>query len=773
MNKIIIRKAYLELLTAEDKQVVKVAGIVNKLKSYLKKLVDSEYANAVDKLEVDSKGVQIASKALSKSIEDLLEAISDGEIEKYDLILEEVRGLTGELNKQLSQLNKDSDKAVQENTTENSATSSYSSSGPKSYSKYKPEEWKDKKQRNAIFAAVSKKIKEWYPDHDVPISTEIRRPISSFEWFKNKKIHIKQGSERTARDNIIDKIVKKLAGAETILTEKEIRDVFNDQENFAQLSERLGNAIWGGNLISYTPSEAVKQERKLGEMKLIVRTSDFVLPVLGVVLNLAITLADLSTTNQSDNKLIVRFVNDVHVSSIPPVLTKGGKKITKEKVAEPPPKQDPVKIETEEANLGESFFEPGETFEQFKNKLEDQYTSFHGKNWDRDEELVEQFVQSLKRKKQQLKEEEETKIPSALKVAPQEEEPKPKEPQKKKIVMKKSSLKNRLFKLAGIDFSASQKLSDNFWKQFVDMSKRLGAKPEDLAKVINSESRFDAHATNVQKGKVVAKGLNQLIKPTALKLGMTENEWNNYENESPEEQLKYVEKFFKLVGPNKKAWNSATELYVANFAPSFISKSSDPNVKLYSKEQGQNYLQNKGLDKEGKGFITISDMTKAISKLPEHIIQAINKAKGLSETNINPTTPVENDNSSELLNVLFAGDNGPLEKIVKNAIEKQILPTSKTLISISSLSTPKDIRYKFANSLYNLLNNVIDSEISIHENNNKIELSCTTSGSQYNVNCAIDKLCNCASQFIKTKYGFDIKYVLISNSISKFAEINI
>lgn len=725
----LVRVASFQLQKLDNKEVVKIAGILSKLKNYLKQLGDREYAEAVDVLRSDSWMVQQVSNELRKKIKELTQAIDEGDISTYDLVLEEVRSLTADLATELKNLNRDAEANDPRLQKEKVAPKSEQVvPGPISDSpeKYTREQWDDPTKRAGIYEHVARMIRVWHPKHDVPISKNIMKPFDSFEWLRNKPIHIKQGSARNARDALINKTVKLLVGSETILTEEEVRTAFEDQNNFDELFNRLVQAIHNGTLIYYVPAMPdIKKEvkgRLVGEMSLAVKTASFVLPVFPVVISMSVGLTDLSVNPRGENKLVLGFVEYSRAAAggIPPALRKGFKK-----TPSPTPKEV---IDLTSEILPEATTTP--------------------------------------------------QIPAPVPLTDISKEPPKKRVRKKKNALRLELLRN-LIKKGGIDFSAAQKLPETFWVKFVAMCKRLGAKPEDLAKVINSESGFDPHATNVQDRRIIAKGLNQLTKKTAMALGMSEQDWNNYENFPAEEQLKYVEKFFKSVGKMTGVggkWNSPTQLYVANFAPKYVSKAADPNALLYSaKNNPEEYDKNKGLDKDQKGYITAGDLARSVHSRPlsKFIVQAINKAKtgdvGLEYVALRGKP--ENDNADNLLNALFALDAGPVEKMIRHALERKYLPSSDTLITLSSLFSPYPIRLKFAQSVSVLLKEMIDADVSIHSDGTKIELYCSAAGSQYAVSSAIQGLCDCVSKAVELKFGKRIKYAVLPSTFSKYAKV--
>jgi len=187
---------------------------------------------------------------------------------------------------------------------------------------------------------------------------------------------------------------------------------------------------------------------------------------------------------------------------------------------------------------------------------------------------------------------------------------------------------------------------NEFWDKFDEMCVRLKVKPQELAAVLKNESRFDPHAVNYvidpktnkyklridpmtgkpvadrHKGKIPqAKGLNQLIKSTAKSLGMSDEEWENYDLQSAEEQLKWVELYFTK---NPIAGLSRGDIYVKNFGGyhnqqngiMYASKAymdAHPEIK-WQNPQSQNkaYEQNTGLDKDKKGYITVKDLKATV-----------------------------------------------------------------------------------------------------------------------------------------------------------------
>ena len=92
-----------------------------------------------------------------------------------------------------------------------------------------------------------------------------------------------------------------------------------------------------------------------------------------------------------------------------------------------------------------------------------------------------------------------------------------------------------------------------------------------------------------------------------------------------EEQLDWVKKFYAKVGTGNI--HNATDHYMAVFSPAFIGKPhSTPMYSAPSKA----YQQNKGLDRDKDGVITVGDVSRTF-------MGVINRAQG------RPPIPVDTD----------------------------------------------------------------------------------------------------------------------------------
>ena len=92
-------------------------------------------------------------------------------------------------------------------------------------------------------------------------------------------------------------------------------------------------------------------------------------------------------------------------------------------------------------------------------------------------------------------------------------------------------------------------------------------------------------------------------------------------------------------------------------------------------------------------------------------------------------------------------------------------------ICFSSLSSPYQVRLKFAHAASVLLKNMIDADVTIHSDGKKIELQCSAVGSQYAVASAVKGLCDCVIKAAELKLNSGVRCAVLPSVISKYAEV--
>lgn len=131
----------------------------------------------------------------------------------------------------------------------------------------------------------------------------------------------------------------------------------------------------------------------------------------------------------------------------------------------------------------------------------------------------------------------------------------------------------------------------------------LGVDPNHLIAIMKQESGLDPQAVNKTSR---ATGLIQFMPKTAAGLGTSTDALYRM---TATEQLPWVEKYFKRAGI--RPGMGLGDLYIAVFYPAAMGK-SDSHV--ISRSGRAVYNQNKGLDTNKDGVITVADVKQSVSR---------------------------------------------------------------------------------------------------------------------------------------------------------------
>jgi AraC-like DNA-binding protein len=157
-----------------------------------------------------------------------------------------------------------------------------------------------------------------------------------------------------------------------------------------------------------------------------------------------------------------------------------------------------------------------------------------------------------------------------------------------------------------IDTGAIQ--DPDFNKKLEKVAGALGVSSKDLMAIFKQESGVNPAAVNATSG---ATGLIQFMPDTASRLGTSTSELKSM---TAVEQLDYVYKYFKMVGV--KPGMGLGDLYMAVFMPKYVG--ADDSTVLGQEGakgfSGKVYAQNKGLDKNKDGSITVADVKSSVQR---------------------------------------------------------------------------------------------------------------------------------------------------------------
>jgi len=176
-------------------------------------------------------------------------------------------------------------------------------------------------------------------------------------------------------------------------------------------------------------------------------------------------------------------------------------------------------------------------------------------------------------------------------------------------------------------------LSDQFFTDILDVCRRIQCDPLDLLGVMMNEIGVKANARNPTSN---ASGLIQFLPSTLAGLGYPDTP-DDFRQLNADEQLPYVEAFFQPYV--HFGLNSAARVYLAVFLPSAL-KQNPNNKTMIAQKGGLNaaiYDQNRGLDANFDGKITVGELQQAIerhynSARWQEIAARLNDAQGSSPT---------------------------------------------------------------------------------------------------------------------------------------------
>jgi hypothetical protein len=149
--------------------------------------------------------------------------------------------------------------------------------------------------------------------------------------------------------------------------------------------------------------------------------------------------------------------------------------------------------------------------------------------------------------------------------------------------------------------------TETFELKVREVSDLLAIPPEWLMAVMYSESKFNAAARN-HRGSG-ATGLIQWMPATAKELNTTVDHLRKLDHLA---QMDYVFRYLDLVRKRYGEYESLTDLYLAILYPR--ARTGDYCYSLYAKPS-QQYEQNKGLDEDMDGRVTISDIDKRLRRI--------------------------------------------------------------------------------------------------------------------------------------------------------------
>jgi len=285
-------------------------------------------------------------------------------------------------------------------------------------------------------------------------------------------------------------------------------------------------------------------------------------------------------------------------------------------------------------------------------------------------------------------------------------------------------------------------LDSDFYKKLIQVSQNVGMKPEDILKVMASESGLNPSSYNKDGG---ASGLIQFMPSTMKSVGYS-GDPKKFKDLQAAEQLDYVEKFIKnQMKINGGPFKSAEQYYVGNFLPAALKipgiKNNDlstiivaenptsphiPGVSIAN--EAMYYKHNKGLDVDKDGAITLGDLKKKLDQKEKDsaYIKALKELKSISyQPTIKRIIQNEDKESPSIFDTLtkFIKTILAEEKNNKYLYEKY-LDKNKFVIKLANNVDPLE----FGNTLTNLFEKHMLAKCDLCKDKENIEVIINCNG---------------------------------------------
>ena len=201
---------------------------------------------------------------------------------------------------------------------------------------------------------------------------------------------------------------------------------------------------------------------------------------------------------------------------------------------------------------------------------------------------------------------------------------------------------------------------------------------------------------------------------------------------------------------------------MANFLPAFINSPDDKTIAVRDSDKslfgqltfGAVYKANPIFDTNKDGVYTVGDVRNYFNNRlatwrRKRIPVASVEPQGVGPSNDNIIHDYDN-----LMNILVAAQ-GPVEKFVRRAIERDKLPSNNMLIVIGNENSLA-IRARYARILACALREELGADVSVHHEDDGIELVCTVTGNKKTVLAAVSEFSDSISNRFANNIGIKI-----------------
>lgn len=342
------------------------------------------------------------------------------------------------------------------------------------------------------------------------------------------------------------------------------------------------------------------------------------------------------------------------------------------------------------------------------------------------------------------------------------------------------------------------KLDSNFYQKLLQLSAKVGMKPEDILNVMAVESGLDPAAHNPNGN---ASGLVQVMPKFLSGLGFKGTP-EEFRSTPASVQLDVVERLIQnMMKINGGPLTSASQYYVGNFLPVALKldgvRKNRPETIIVSKNPLEPHLPNVSVEKEKTfynanhsldfdrdGNITYGDIQNVLKaaknkKSYQNAVTELAKFRGGSPSESifdkfvsHQNKPKADNNISSLLTNYLSLVNSEIDL---SKMYKKYLPYNTAVIKIASGSINESL--EFARILSLALDEELSAKVSVHLENNLVEVECDIPGPQQESFQAAAQLTEVLAEVFvdatKKIGGVCVKTNLITNKKSSYQTVDL
>lgn len=777
-----------QLQATDENEVVKVAGILSRLKNLFKQITNPHYREAVQNMQFEGGAMADAAKNLNKQLSALTDALRDGDVYKYKKAKNAIDNALQQFLSTRQNVDERADK-IWQYTLQEAKTPGF------------------------IDRFVSEHQKK-HPEYDVEIGKKYEgKTLRDFIAFRNvREIHICDGEGRTATKVLIDYVAQALV---SFYEPKEREDFIKTNFSGGRLKEfktEFSNAVLLGELIRVSPYEpSGNKKTPAGYTTLKVRSKPFEVPGVGAMVQATVTLVDKrgDITRPANISLMntdkIDFIEGPQEDISPELETPKPPKTLQdiaEDIAEepmPPAAEEAVKEEAVEKSVEEAVEKSVEEAvegltpeEEGARALQERLEA--GKEFAGQEGVLSDVPQ-IEYKKH--------KVPKNLgDLVLKETDKEPEESPPETLPETKSSLTSTYLDIIKHADQVPYKVTKLSQQQFAEAMRegyKMAFGSDPTAEVLAGgwaqailESGRPVKLPNNNVGNI--KATSGWVKSGGPYFIKRTGEYTSEGKYYIEEGTKWrayptpaagAAGYWKLIGGRYKkaiSWMAAGDPTSASVALGLKGYYTAP-IEPYAKSVS--HIYNEFMTKIAPKMSGLESaptappgpkppVKKWYADYTKEERADILKTDG---TAAEPTTvavpkkdaPANDNEVDELITKLVAS---PLTQIVKRAILKKALPKSTSLITLASNDATAIEKMEFARVTSSILDNYLDIDSRVCRKGEEIEIHCVGSGTEMVLTGAIQAVCEMVSSGMKNQAGARIYATAIAGGASTFDEIH-